>query len=540
MKNIALILAITAATSAAAQDLSTEVLVDRTVVPAERGATRPAGLSPQLVLPSVTPMSLTPVDYTGLSTITRSYSRLSPAAGIPAAEKSPYRGYAGLGYFPALNIGASAGYRFIDNERMSLNAALQFDGESYKPLKDFDNKQQSWSGRLGIGFGYKMNKASVLSASVAYEYLNQQSLLWQATSTSAGRIGLGWRSLAGIFDYAIEASLGFESNADAKQTNMVSDTGFATAKGLGQQEYKIDAQASAPIMDNSRAGLALNADFVHTSGLMPGIDATLGTVGVMPFYQLTLSNLTARVGVKADFAAGGEGSVSVAPEINLQWDAAELASVWANVSGGQVMNPFSAVRRICQYQIFEAPFGRSRVPVQFDAGINFGPFSGFTAGIFGGYASAKEWLMLNMNNVQPFTTRDITGWHAGLRLAYRHRYFEAEASVQAAPSAYDRRWVDFTDGAKYIVNAAVTAHPIERLDIELGYELRSHRSAFDAPGDRLNLGNKSDLRAGAAFRITPAFTVFARAENLLGRRYMLLPHIHSQAQTGLAGIALKF
>lgn len=540
MKNIALILAISAAASAAAQDLSTEVLVDRTVVPAERGASRLGGLSPQLVLPPVTPLSLTPVDYTGLSAITRSYPRLGPAEGALAAEKSPYRGYAGIGYFPTLNIGASAGYRFVDNERMSLGASLQFDGESFKPVKDVDTKQQSWAGRLGVGFGYKVNDASTISASVAYEYLSQSTLTWQSTGTSAGRINLGWRSRAGIVDYSVGASLGFESNGDAKPALIGSTIEGMTLDGLGQQQYKVDAQASAAFMENSRAGLALEADFVHTSGLAADAEATLGTVGVMPFYQLSTGNLTARVGVKVDFAAGGEGSVSVAPEINLQWDAAELASVWARATGGEVMNPFSAVRQLCQYQIFTTAFGRSRIPVKVEAGLNVGPFSGFTAGIYGGYASAKEWLMLDSRYIQPFAARDISGWHAGVRMGYEHRYFDVSASAEAAPSAYDRRWVDFADGAKYIVNAAATVHPIDRLDIEVGYELRSHRAAFSAPDVKTDLGNVSDLRAGAAFRVTPAFTVFARAENLLGHRHLQFPLVYSQKQTGLVGVSVKF
>ena len=71
MKKIALLLAISATAVAAAQDLSTEVVVDRTVVPAERGATRLGGLSPQLVLPAVTTQSLTPVDSPGRSASTR-------------------------------------------------------------------------------------------------------------------------------------------------------------------------------------------------------------------------------------------------------------------------------------------------------------------------------------------------------------------------------------------------------------------------------------------------------------------------------------
>ncbi len=541
MKNIALLIAISAAASASAQNLSTEVVVDRTVIPAERGATRLGGLSPQLVRPAVEAIRLTPVDYTDLSAITRSYSRLSPAKGALAAEKSPYRGYAGIGYFPTLNLGVSAGYRFIDSERMSLGAALQFDGERYKPVAE-QEAMQSYSARVGVGFGYRVNETSTATAGISYDFLRQGTYIWEPVTTGDFGIQLGWQSKAGIIDYAVNAALDFESNGDTRRYSdkMLIDLPYYTANGLGQQQYRIDAEGSARIMDNSRAGLALEADFVHTSGLEKGTDATLGTVGVTPFYQLSINNLTARVGVKVDFASGGEGGVSVAPEVNVQWDAAELASVWVTATGGEVMNSFRRMRQICQYQVFEAPFGRSRIPFRLDAGLNFGPFSGFTIGLFGGYVKAKEWYVLAYDMTMPFAAREISGWTAGVKLGYSHRYFDIMASAQAAPSSYSHRWVDFYDGARYVVDAEATVHPVDRLDITIGYEWRDRRFAAALPAERYGLGNKSDLRLSASYGITPAVTVFARAENLLGHRYELLPYIPSQQQTGLVGVAVKF
>lgn len=542
MKNIALLLALSAAASVVAQDLSTEVVVDRTVIPAERGATRLGGLSPQLVLPSVAVRDLAPVDYTGLSAISRTYSRLAPAGGTRAAEKSPYRGYAGVGYFPAFNLGASAGYRFIDSESMTLGAAMQFDGERYNVPGNGDETSvmQSYSARLGLGFGYRVNSVSTVTAGLSYEFMRQGTGIWSPVNTGLLGLELGWRSKAGIVDYGVNATLGFESNGEVGLTVPDMPAG-RRIPGLGQQQYKFVAEGSAPILDNSRAGLSLDADFVHTSGLEQGAEATLGTVGVTPFYQLSVSNLTARVGVKVDFAAGGDGSkVSVAPEVNVQWDAAELASMWVTATGGEVMNPFSRMRQLCQYQIFQAPFGRSKVPLRLEAGLNFGPFSGFTFGVFAGYAKAKEWYVPAFRYYQPFVEREISGWRAGVKLGYSHRLFDISATAQAAPSSYSHSWIDFYDGARYVVDAEATVRPIDRLDITLGYEWRDHRFAADRHDVRYGLGNKSDLRIGASYKITPAVTVFARVENVLGHRYQLMPYILSQKQTGLLGVGVKF
>ena len=53
-------------------------MVDRTVLPAERAASRPAGVTPALVLPAAKTIDLATADYTTLSPLTRGYTALSP------------------------------------------------------------------------------------------------------------------------------------------------------------------------------------------------------------------------------------------------------------------------------------------------------------------------------------------------------------------------------------------------------------------------------------------------------------------------------
>ncbi len=52
------------AAQAQAQDLSTEITVERTVVPREREATRPRNVFPELYAPSVQRQSLSPPNIT--------------------------------------------------------------------------------------------------------------------------------------------------------------------------------------------------------------------------------------------------------------------------------------------------------------------------------------------------------------------------------------------------------------------------------------------------------------------------------------------
>lgn len=55
-----------------------------------------------------------------------------------------------------------------------------------------------------------------------------------------------------------------------------------------------------------------------------------------------------------------------------------------------------------------------------------------------------------------------------------------------------------------------------------------------------SLGDLSNLYAGASYRITEAFTAFARFDNILNKRTQLMFGVPSQGFTGLFGVGYKF
>lgn len=531
-----------AALPAGAQQLSTEVVVDRTVVPAERPATRLSGLTPVLVLPQPAAPNLSQSYYTGLSAVTRSYSRLDPAYGAAAAERSPYRGYVDLGYFPLLNAGATAGYRFVDNDKLTVGACAMLHGERFKPLKDDDHNQQMWNADVAAGLAWRPKRGSELSARASYTYLRQNTPEWQPANLNAGSAELGWRSEAGEVEYRVDASVALESTGDTKFNTLYVGSEPRLFLGLSQQEYRFGAEASLPVAPGSRAGIEAEGDYVHTSGNDAGLEATtFGSLGIKPFYSLEVSNFAARVGVKVEFATGGEGSkVHVAPDLRLQWSASSTVGLWAEAGGGDVVNSFARLRQNSPYQLFAMPCGRSDIPVVVEGGLNVGPFKGFTAGIYGGYAKANEWLLYAEDDlVNPYRAVNINGWHAGVRLGAEWGIVKASVQTEAAPGSYDRAWLRNPDRARYTLNANVEVRPIDRLTVGAGYELRACRSYYDGY-DKMNLGNVSNLNLRASYDVTAAVTIFANVENLLGRRCTVLPYVESKKTAGLVGVAFKF
>jgi len=521
--------------AAGAQDLKTEVVVDRTVEPAERAASRLGSLTPELVLPIFQPMAVKPSIYGRLSPLTRSFTRLDPATGPVAAEPSPYRGYAAAGYFPLLNLGAAAGYRILDTERFDLGVYMQADGERYEPIKDGNDTDvhQAWNLNLGADFAWNPDEVSTLSAIVGYDYLRQQNTYWNPQNVNSGNIAVGWESEAGMLKYDVGVSIGFESASDAT-LYLMELGGSSRLPGLSQQQIGFEAEGSLPVGGVSRFGVAVDGDFVHTA-------STLGAVGVTPFYTIASGNLSAKVGINVDFGAGGgDNKVHIAPDLRLQWVASPLFGVSASLTGGTMMNPFSSLRQECVYQVFTNEYGRSYVPVVAEFGLSFGPFSGFTAELYGGYAKADSWLMMNDGVMRQFTPVDIDGWNAGLRVGYEWRFLAVGASAEVAPSDYDKAWIYNRDRAKYILGLSVEARPFEGFAVGVDYEFRGHREAYSNADTFVSLGCKSDLSAEVSYRVSKPFTVFARAENLLSRRYMIAAWEPSQKVHGLVGVEVKF
>jgi hypothetical protein len=537
--------ALIVAAASYAQDLSTEVVVDRTVTPKERAATRLAGLTPSINLPKPEPLSLASADYSALAPVVRSYTRLEPSAGAETPEKSPYRGYFSIGYFPLYNLGISAGYRAIDNERMVLNVYGQFNGESYKYLLNDTKLNPKYNiGAIGGDFAMKVNEKSTLSAAAGV-YLGSNSAPWRSgQSLGGGSIALGWESKAGNLEYEATANVDIDSYGDYT-LKLPTDS---LANSLAQQRYQLEGGVALPIDENMHIGLDFEGDFLHSGMAELGeeyysdVASTLGIIAFTPYYRVGDTTYDIRIGAKVDFTTGGEeAGVSIAPDVHIDWMPMSQLAIAAKFGGGSVLNSQRQMRNISPYLTATSALGRSEVPITADLDICIGPFYGFSATMFGGFAKAESWLMPDaiMPAAPIFAGRDIKGWHAGLRLDYQGSIFNVNASGEIAPSKAEKAYYLWRDRAKYVLKAGADFTGVKNLAVGIGYEYRGHRRAYIGE-EALNLGNVNNLSLHANYAFTPRFSVFANLDNILARRYSVVPGLLSARMQGLVGVALRF
>lgn len=558
--------------AAQAKDLKTEITVDRTIVPVEREASRLGSLTPKLLSSPVTLRSLTPVDYTESAQLTRTSPVLDPAANGDRLSLTPYRGYAAIGYFPTFNLGASAGYRFIDTDRTRLGAWLQYDGYSYKPSDEGSGSYSNNSLSVNARLEQRVGSSSALSASLGYSFSAigfPDSFARTKQSVNDVDFNLSWWSRTGAVSYHAHASFDhFGFGKDEYLSDYISDIPVAPAS-----ENRFILKGGIGYLGSSaapRGGIELSFDFISRNNgyelvdeqiaidrfltsAAPVTDGTLGVISLTPYFAVNGGDVHGRIGAKIEVSTAGAGKkFHIAPAVMLDWNAASQLAIYTTVEGGERLNSLRSLFNYCPFISGAWQYQRSHVPFTWDFGMNIGPFTGFSAKIFGGYAAANDWLMpqyayLPLSTWTGFTNfgyYNLKSWHAGVGLSYDWRSkVKVNATAETAPNDVDKSYYLWRDRAKYVVSADIEVRPVEALKIAVGYELRACRRNYawnTLTYEAIDLGNVSNLSVDASYAVNDAFTVFARGENLLNRRYNLITDIEAQGTKGLVGVSYKF
>lgn len=529
-----LLIALCLAASVRGQGLNKEITIEKEIVPEQRAATR-LPVTHSVLTPEVK-QTVPAFSSRGMSTeIAPEMLTLDPAASGDTLVPSPYRGYAAVGYFPSYNLGASAGYRFIDNDVTTLGAWGQFNGCSFSRVPvtvDEDAKMDVSDNSLKIGADFRRRITSsgklLLNLDFGYGKSKAGDIDLNNRTATQFHFGAGWRHAAGKLRYDIDAFAGVFSNS-------VADERFS--KLPRQLSYGASA-----LVDYNGLSLGVSALVLNFNATPINSSESLGAVTVNPAYTYRSATTCLRIGLHADFSIHSGKSVTVAPDVRADYRHSPLFAVYAAADGGVKVNTMESIYDYSHFLTPTVIYGNSRVPLELRGGVVIGPFRGASLELFGGYAMADNWDMVSAGNY--LVVMDVKAWHAGAQLSYNFRgLVSAKARVEAAPSSGNKVYYLWRDRAKTVVNIAVEAHPISALTLEAGWELRSGRKVeLESPADlaTLDLGNVNNLRFGASYRVTQPLTVFARGENLLGKKWDTVGNIPANGLCGLIGVGYKF
>lgn len=569
------------ATSLSAQDLSKEIVIEKEIIPQERQASR-HNITPTM---SLSPISVKPLSLSESSVgvqVPSFLTTLEPAQGESIIGNSPYRGYAGIGYFPHPNFGASAGYRIMNTQNTILDVYGQYNFNRYEREnllgKDVVNRKSALT--LGVFAKHKINDNARINAHIDYSIYNynvpQQNS--DGYNQRANRFGFGseFISKAGNLDYNVGIKYGYFGFAHIDPFNTLLPTEEMEANN--ENLISILGGASLPAGENSKAGIDVDATFLNyktdaiwsehshpltlkTSMLESPIDGyTRGAISFNPYYSLHVDNIDARVGADISFAIKSGKTVHIAPDVNIAWRPIASFGVWAKATGGQELNTLNSLFQDCRYMSPLMAHRNSDIKYDLQLGMAFGPFQGFTGKLYGNYASTEDWLMQSIligtqtteyiNHV--YSAVDLKGWLFGASLAYDYNGIASlELSYEMTPSKYDKGYYSWRDRAKRVFSASLSVRPIEPLNIAVNYRLRQDRAAYSLSPysigsltafepNRIELGDVNDLSLTASYAINKQLSIFAEINNLLSEEWQDCYGVTTAPINGLIGVGYKF
>lgn len=563
-----------------AQTLTKEIVIEREVDPTLPDAQRISNY-PALLQPQAPTTRLPFVDITAAARVPGMLTMLEPADGQPAFTVSPYRGYASLGYFPAYNLGISAGYSIIAKPASSLNVWTQFDGYSYKDQHDETLKRNSVT--LGADFSQLFGRSRRLDVSADFTY-NAYNRPWEETdpnhSTLAFNVDAAWSARHNALAYYVTADFN-HFGFSGKEKGLT----FHDIDAISQNIAKASAGTVYFITDKSSLAGHVDVNFVNTSHfnqlmngaevngnavgisvpqMMPGEGKTLGLITLAPAYRYTSGVFSTSLGIKAQIATNSGKTFHIAPDVKFNFRPVSAFAATLTLGGGEHINTLSELYDINPYMSVAQGHKFSEVPFTADLALTFGPFYGASVELFGGYAVANDWLMPDaacINGASDIVTAvdrdiyatmfgavDLRAFHYGAKLAWKYnKHIEASVKYTGSPGSYSHSYYLNRDRARHILEAKASVTPIDPLTVDASFELRAGRSLYSSWGTlsgskplRYDLRNANSLNIGATYRFTDMLSAFVRVENILGNRAYMYNMLQQQGIHGLIGAAIKF
>ena len=514
-----------------------------------------------------------------------SISSLAPAAYADTIYRSPFRGYASAGYLPAFNLGASAGYKFIDNDRVRLNGWMQYNGSSYRADNTWLDSEGSSRLRrnvatIGAALHSAVGRDSYLDLGLDYTFarFNTPGSVFTELpdGTAEYRDGLRdqnvhrlnaqglWTMTTGKWNTALGLSYGHFAYGNHILAGVAGDyPEFADPlKPVRENKIAVSALASAAVWGAQSTGMELRFSYLTygnhasysyipeamTSTFLPQGSFSHGLLSLRPFYRTTWKRIDVDLGLNLDFTFNCGRAFHISPAAQATWKPSNFVTLYVKANGGERQNTLGSLFDVSYYGLPNMAYGNSHIVLDGEVGVTVGLFKGFYSQISAGYAVANDWLMPSMTtgDMLFFEKINMKGYKFHFGLGYRYRnLIDLSGSFEMAPQKINRGYYLWRDRARYVTALNLRVTPMEQLDINLGWEYRGGRKMglreASAPESTLHsMGLVNSLNLGAAYRINTRWTVWADVDNLLNHHYTLIGGLPSQGIGGLIGVTYKF
>ena len=167
-------------------------------------------------------------------------------------------------------------------------------------------------------------------------------------------------------------------------------------------------------------------------------------------------------------------------------------------------------------------------------------------------AVSYEQQMLARGAATHFVGHDARGFMVSAELGYKYRSLvDAKFRIRYAPSdddfnthRYTRTYDLGAHGGGIEIGASVDVTPIKPLTLNVGFDFVGERSYAQHIGGEdyiwEDMRDIVDLHLGASYRIDKSLSVWARASNLLNKRWDIFYGMGAQRINAMVGLQVTF
>lgn len=535
---------------------------------------------------------------------------IMPATGWQSNHDfSDRRGYLEFGTGSWLNTTLSAGYRFIDNKNTILGVRLQHNSTSlWKPEISGDIEkvtQYRYDESIGLYGSYNFEKYGRIDAAMDWHlgyfnyygcgegYFNRES--GNSGGESGGVKGAPRQSLNDIaarIDWISEMNpvngLIWNVTARIRQFGYGEFMTPLHKKEKGSKETDIGIDGGLKMRYGEKSHLGIEGNFDYLAITQQGLD-NYAMLRLTPFYRFTNGNMDIRIGADVDmtFNAGLKGDcypfLHIAPDVRFGVQSKKVG-FYIDLLGGSRMNTLSHLHQLDYYGLPVMLTTRPVYsPLDAAAGLNFGPFSGFSFGLRGRYKVNRNvplggWYMawLNygdtpMEGIDTYGLEqpeinycgdtegiNLHGYSVSGFLRYEHgRKLSVSAEGGYQPQEGKKGYFNGYDRAEVTADFKVSFRPVDRLSVGLNYNIRGKRRAYTTVSgiaiDRLTGARQEErrlcyldlpdlnlLNLSLSWEFDKNFSIWFQGDNLLNRHVDYLPMQPTQGMVLTGGVKLLF
>jgi hypothetical protein len=472
---------------------------------------------------------------------------LLPATEIPATaipvysrreipDKAP-RGYARLGYGNYGNLDVAGGYLFALSRTDIIGVDLYLKGMNGK----LDNIYQTgkWRSRYyrthaGVNYTHGFDAADLdIAAHFDLHNFNYHpQVIRDRQKFTAGDFHIG------IHSTDRTASLQYHL---AGYYKLFGRKHFFTYDDVSENYLNLQAGALGRISEEQHIAVDFTLDNLTYS--QKEIQSQT-IIHANPYYLYDNDDWRIKLGARVDYTFGFDKGINAAPDISLQYTFADSYVLYAQATGGMILNDF---RRLAELQ----PYSNTWMPIssslhnsyeRLNAAVGFkaSPAVGLWFNLYGGYQNMKNDLgttvvVAQASQYYPAGFFDLIplnvttyNYYVGAELRYDYKE-QFTATASGVYRHWDAKEIVNYEGFDYLGllafkpafegNLRLDYRPIQPLKLHVGMHYIARPSVQAVESLRYKKAPVNNLYIGVDYNVFDAVTIYAQLNNLLNKKY---------------------